>query len=241
MQEDPSDPDGYGEGEADGPPPLPGLFKRAGMVLYAPGDLFAALGPQPAVAGIIVLSALLTAAAIAVVPGEAFGPAGASADELPFDPAWIKIMVLGAGLVGSALTPFVFTVISWVAFRVVRRDEATFGQHLAVNAHALFIGAVGAVCMLPVWLTTLDMESQFTFASLLPFLSDGFLYDVLSEMQLFHAWVLAVASLGLSSLDPRRTWGSTALVLVAIWIAVTLAGMGIGSALGSAFSSAATG
>lgn len=224
-------------GGGEDPPPLPNIFKRAIMTLFSPGELFAVLRPQPAVVGIMFLSALVATVAMAIVPVEAFPVPEAPATEeggegaafIP--PGLVKIMALGSAFVGSLAMPLIFTAISWVAFRAIRRDEATFKQQLSINAHALFISAVGAVLTLPAWFSSLDITNTFTLASLAPFLADGFFHDLLSSMDLFHAWVLAVASLGLSSLDPRRSWLSTAAVLAGIWIAIAAASVVISAGL----------
>ncbi len=211
---------------------LPGLFKRAAMVILQPGALFAALGRKPAFIGIMALSAVITAAGMLAVPEEAFRTAvveplqgqgaGAANEEAVqamenIPPMWFKLSGVLFPFAMAWLAPVFFAMLTWFLFRVIRRDEATFKQHLAVNAHALFIGTVGLLCTLPMWIVTQDLQSRFSVAAAAPFLADGFVHAWLSKLDLFGIWAMIVAALGLSMLDARRTWASTALTLGALW------------------------
>lgn len=221
-----------GGGGDDDPPPLPNLFKRAAMALFSPGELFAALAPQPAAIGIMLLSAVVSALAIALVPAEAFLaaiPPQMQDAGMDVNPLFVKVPAVLAAFAGGPIVPLIVTVITWVVFCLIRRDEATFKQQLSVNAHAFFIGSVGAVCTVPLVIRSLDMTSTFSFASVLPFLADGFLRDVLASLDLFSAWALVVASLGLSKLDPRRSWRNTAIVMAGLWIAFALVAASLAS------------
>lgn len=220
MQEDPEASDGAWPAEDEaGAPPLPNVFARAVLVMVSPGKLFAGLAVQPAVVGIMLLSAAVLMAVFAVA-----SPAGAEV----LGPALARGLALLSAVAEALLGPVVFTLVTMLLFRVIRRDDATFKQHLAVNAHALFIGAVGAVCTLPLVLSTGDPTQTLSVGSLFFFFPDGFLAKLLSSFGLFDCWAMAVAALGLSALDERRTWRGTLIVLAGLWIVVNVVGVAIG-------------
>lgn len=216
MQDDPGMPDDL---HGNGAPPLPNVFTRAVMVIVSPGKLFAALAERPAVIGVMLLSAAVAAVAAATAPPdpqvvEAMGELASSR---------------GIGMIGAVvvamLAPLFYTLITMLLFRAIRRDDVTFKQHLAVNAHALFIPVIGSLALVPLLLATSAPLQTFSIGGLLAFLPEGFLTKWLSQFGLFSCWTVAVAALGLSALDERRTWRGTLIVLVALWAAWNAVGV----------------
>lgn len=120
---------------------------------------------------------------------------------------------------GAMLLPLFFTLITMLLFRAIRRDDATFKQHLAVNAHACVVLAVGSLALVPLLATGAPAET-FTIGGLFFFLPEGFLTSLLTQFSLFECWAVVVAALGLSALDERRTWRGTLLVLASLWAVV---------------------
>lgn len=218
---------------------LPGVFKRAVMVLFQPGELFRALSAQPRFFAIALLSAVISLVGMAAVPADAFrnammeGAREAGADQATLERmAQVPDLLLQIGPAMFAafiglVAPVLATALTWFLFRLIRRDESTFRQQLAVNAHAMFVGTVGFCATLPLIITNLDPEARFSVALLLPFLSDGFVQAWLAKLDLFWLWMLVVGGLGLSVLDERRSWRSTAMVLVGLWLAVTAVTAGL--------------
>ena len=119
------------------------------------------------------------------------------------------------------LFPLVLSLITYVIFVFIRGDEATFKQHLSVVSHAGVITAVGSLFMMPLRMRSLDIEQILSVGTFFPFLPDGFLLNMLTGIDLFALWGSVVAGLGLSVIS-RKSWGSTASILVALLVVVAI-------------------
>ena len=213
---------------AEDPPPRPNFFKRLWMVLFQPGDLFRALAANPAWFPMAAFVALVAGAGMAVIPADAFYETVAAntppeqMGELRNVPAaWIKWPWVGGIMLLGPIGPVFLSLISYVIFVFMRGDRATFKQHLCVMAHAGVITALGAVLTAPVRIAGGNVQDTLALGDLTPFL-DGYLYNVLSLLDLFALWATVVAGLGLSVIDPRRRWGTTAAVLVLVFVAMMM-------------------
>ena len=221
-------------------PPLPGLFRRAVMVVFSPGDLFPALAARPKWFGAMVLAGVL-GATVGLAPSEALmeqwarnAPPGQDIS-IPF--AVIRLMSLLA-LPFTLLQVAVVSGLTYVALVFVRGDEATFKQHMSVISHAFVINHLGAVIFLALAYAGMSPNAEsFSVGGLLPFLpEEGFLARFLGQVQLISLWSAVVAGLGLSLLDPRRRWAPTAAVTVGLTLAFGL----LSAVIGSAFSLASS-
>jgi hypothetical protein len=54
-----------------------------------------------------------------------------------------------------------------------------------------------------------------------PFLDDGWLASGLSWLDLFGLWAWVLVALGASKLDPKRSWGSAAAIILTVVVALT--------------------
>lgn len=218
MQDDSGMPDDL---HGNGAPPLPNVFTRAVMVVVSPGKLFAALAERPAAIGVMLLSAAVAAVAAATAPSQVVEALGGELESA-------RTFGLIGSVAGAMLGPLFFTLITMLLFRAIRRDDVTFKQHLTVNAHALFIPAIGGLALVPLLLATGAPLQTFSIGGLFAFLPEGFLTKWLSQFGLFSCWAVTVAALGLSALDERRTWRGTLIVLVALWAVVAAVGVALG-------------
>ena len=208
---------------ADEPPPRPAFLKRLWMVFVQPGDLFNALALNPAWFPMLVLVAVVTGATMWFIPAEAFEaqmlgrmPADQPAQMPAIPPAVLRATATG----GAAVVTFVFAIIlslvTYVIFVFIRGDKATLKQHLSVISHAGIIVAFGALFVLPIRILSVDVTRTLSVGTFLPFLPEGYVHNLLTGLDLFSLWAAVVAGLGLSLLDPRRRWGPTATVMIAL-------------------------
>lgn len=210
----------------EGSPKLPSFFVRPAMVVFQPADLFQALANRPVWFPMLAFAALAAGSSMLFVPGavweqtmsaagpeaaEAMGGMGAAVMRV-FSP-----FAAAAAIFGSALF---LTAVSFVAFVFIRGDEAKFRQYLSIFAHTAIIGALGAYVYLPFRLRSEDLQLTFSVGTFMPFLGEGYLANVFQIMDLFGLWTVVVAALGISLLDERRRWGSTAVVAVALLLVV---------------------
>lgn len=222
----------------DEAPPLPGLFRRAGMVVLSPGDLFPALAARPKWFGAMLLAALLTATT-GLVPQEVLleqiARQGAAAQEMALGAVVLRLSSVVGMLVFIPISALVVSGLTYVALVFVRGDEATFKQHLSVISHSGIINGLGVLAFLALAHGGLSVGAEsLSVGGLLPFLPDGFLARFLGQVSLFSLWSAVVAGLGLSLLDPRRRWAPTAMVTVGLTLAFPLLVTAIGSAFFSA-------
>lgn len=225
--------DETGPSDASGtedPPPRPNFFKRLGMVIVKPGELFEALAPNPAWFPMALFSGLVVAVSMAVVPAEAFYETVTAnmqpeqvAEMRDFPLFWLKWSWVVVIMLVAPIGPVFLSLLSYVVFVFMRGDRATFKQHLCVMAHAGIITAVGSLVVTPIRIATMNVQDNLAIGDLTPFL-DGYLYNVLSLLDLFALWATVVAGLGLSVIDPRRRWGPTAGVLVLIYLVLVMVG-----------------
>lgn len=218
---------------------LPGLFRRAVMVVFSPGDLFPALAARPKWFGAMVLAGVL-GATVGLAPSEALmeqWARNAPGQEISIPVALIRLMSLLA-LPFTLLQVAVVSGLTYVALVFVRGDEATFKQHMSVISHSLVINHLGAVIFLALAYAGMSPNAErFSVGGLLPFLpEEGFLARFLGQVQLIWLWSAVVAGLGLSLLDPRRRWAPTAAVTVGLTLAFALLSAVIVSALSLASS-----
>ena len=215
-------------GVAEEPPPRPAFVKRLWMVFVQPGDLFGQLALNPAWYPMAAFVAIVAALSLWFLPAEAFEavmqariPPDQAAGMPQISPEVIRWTTVGGIAVVTFLFPLVLSLITYVIFVFIRGDEATFKQHLSVMSHAGVITAVGSLFMMPLRMRSLDIEQILSVGTFFPFLPDGFLLNMLTGIDLFALWGCVVAGLGVSVIS-RKSWGSTASILVALLVVVAI-------------------
>ena len=210
------------------PPPRPDFFKRMWMVIVQPGELFRALAANPAWFPMAAFVALVAAVGMAVIPADAFyetiaanTPPEQMGDLRDVPASWLKWPWVAGVALAMLVGPVFLSLVSYVIFVFIRGDRATFKQHLCVMAHASVISALGVLVAAPVRIGAGNVQDTLALGDLTPFL-DGYLYNLLSLLDLFALWATVVAGLGLSVIDPRRRWGTTAAVLVVIFVVMMM-------------------
>ena len=233
-------PDGTSAPDAEAPP-LPGLFRRAVMVVVSPGDVFPALAARPKWFGAVLLAAAFLYLTV-FLPSDALpeqmSRQGAAAPEMPASMGVImKVIAIPGTLAITLVSVLAASGLTYVALVFVRGDEATFKQHLSVMSHSWIITYLGVAAVLVMSWAGLSVRMEsLSVGGLLPFLPDGFLARFLRQVGLFSLWGAVVAGLGLSLLDPRRRWAPTAAVPVGLVLAFAL----LGTLLMSLFASASS-
>ena len=214
----------------DEPPPRPSFFSRLWMVFAQPADLFRALAANPAWFPMAAFVSVVVGLSMALIPAEAFYetiaanmPPEQLAEMRDVPMALIKwpwvVVATGAVLIG----PVILSLVSYVIFVFMRGDRATFRQHLCVMTHAGIITAFGSLLVVPIRISTMNVQEVLAVGDLVPFL-DGYVSKALNLLDLFALWATVVAGLGLAVIDPRRRWGTTAAVLVLILLALVMIG-----------------
>jgi hypothetical protein len=210
---------------------LPSLPRRLLAVFLSPGDLFERLSRDPAWVGALVLGAVLGAGAAILVPPELYEAgmreqlvrAGRPVpDDLSAAANIARIFgSLAALVIGPILTAAMAGVVAFI-FTFVFGDQGTYRQHLAVVAHAFLVPAVSALALVPLKVQAADLRLRLSVGTFLPFLEEGWLSSALGWLDLFGIWGWVLVALGVSKIDPKRSWGSAASVILALVVFVTV-------------------
>jgi hypothetical protein len=83
-----------------------------------------------------------------------------------------------------------------------------FSKYLSVVSHALVIGALGSLLLVPLKIAQGDMRLTLNLGTFSFFLGDGYPLRVLRMLELFRLWGMVVMAIGLTKIDPRRNLGS---------------------------------
>ena len=222
--------------------PLPGLPRRVLAVFVSPGALFEQLRDQPAWGGAMLLAVALNLATVSLLPTELFveqirsgiEESGVDASEVPIE----MMVTIGrysaiavAGVMAAAVA-FAVAAIMFVVFATLLGDGGRYRQYLSVSTHALIVSSVGGVLVAPLRILQGDLELMLSVGTFLPFLEDGSLLTFLRMLDLFTIWAVMLAALGVTKIQPGRSWGSAFAVLAGFWI-VFAVGMTALASLGS--------
>lgn len=211
--------------------PLPNLAVRVVELLVSPGRLFARLRERPAWVGAVVLMVILSVVATWLLPEEllreaatANMPADATADQMESAARFARV----GGYVGSVLGPpvaalFVAGVLLFI-YNVVLGGEAGYLQLLAVSSHALLVPTLGSLLVLPLMISTGDPSVGLALHLLVPGLEEGILYRSLQGLNVFGLWASVLLGLGISQVYPRRSFGRSAAVVLALYVLMKVAG-----------------
>ena len=216
------------EGSEAGPRPLP---RRLLDAFVSPGRMTREVAEHPRWLGALLLCIALIALSTWLTPPELFAEMQRRAAlergvdfAPPTDRALRTIHVASVvgGSVAFALISFFLAGLYTVIFAFILGDEGRFKQYMAVFAHASFIPALITLPLVPLRVAAEDAQFGVNLASFAFFLPSGYLLNVLRMMDLTQIWSTLVVALGVSAIDPRRSFGSAAAVLLGIQLAVAL-------------------
>jgi hypothetical protein len=216
---------GPGEG---GPPPLP---RRLLDAFFSPGKMAQDVAAHPRWLGALLVCLALVALSTWLIPPELFAEAqrrAALERGIDFPPLTdralrtFQIIAVAGGSIAFALISLLLSGVYTLIFAFILGDEGRYKQYLAVFAHASFIPALLSVPLAPLRIATGDARLSLNLASFVLFLPDGYLLNVLRMMDLTQIWSTLVVALGVHTIDPRRSFGSAASVLLGILLAFAL-------------------
>ncbi len=212
--------------EESGPPPF---FSRVVNVFFSPGELFEKLRDNPVWFWTLLLSGVLIMASIGVLPAEAwermmqeqFAQSGQQMpDEMPFGGNLFRIIGVASALFGIFIWAFILSGLVMLLFTFFMGGDGTYKQFLSVVSHSTLISALGAVVTTPLKIAKLDPQLTLSLGTFVPFLEEGYLLRFLNMMDLFGLWGFAILAVGITTIDPRRSFGGTFGILFGIWVVV---------------------
>ncbi len=211
--------------EETGPPPF---FSRVVDVFFSPGELFEKLRDNPVWFWTLFLAGVLITASVGVLPAEAWeqmlqAQAAESGQEMPESMVTIvRISGTAFALIGVFIWAFILSGLAMLLFTFFMGGDGTYKQFLSVVSHSTLIGALGAVVTTPLKVIKLAPQLTLNLGTVRTFLEEGFLLRFLTMMELFGLWSFAILAVGITKVDPRRSFGGTFGILLGIWIVVGL-------------------
>ncbi len=213
------------------PFPLSPLPSRLLQLFFSPGALFQGLRERPVWGLVLLLGAVMVAVSVALIPVDLWiqmmrEQAVDRGQDLPAGfggagPLFRAFSILG-GVVGWLVMAFVLAGILFVIFAFLLGDEGRYTQYLSVVSHALFISAVGALLTVPLKIAQGDPTLTLSVGTFAAFLEEGYLFRVLKLLDLFGLWGYGVMAVGVSKIDPRRSLGSSMVVLFGLALVMAL-------------------
>jgi len=218
--------------ESAGVEATPNLITRVIMAFTAPTNLGAALRRASPWFWTLAIVAIIGAVIFVLLPAdvlqaslEAQARARPEGQEAP-DPETMLMITRFGGAASALVFTFIAALVTagalYLAFNVVHGQDATYKQHLSAAAHVWWISLLGFAVVVPIWISTQDMQTKLGLGLLLQDAPETFVGYLLNNITLFGLWMgaaLGAVESGLSG--GRLTVGKgigTVLALYLIWV-----------------------
>ena len=217
--------------EAEPTAPSMPLPSRLVKVFFSPGEVFEYTSKNPAWFGALAIGATLIALSMLLIPAEIWiqgmrEQAANQGGELPgfmtsAGPAFRLISAL-SGAVGTFLMVFIIAGVVTLFFAFLMGDDGRYKQYLSIQSHALIIGAVGSLLLVPLRIVQEDPSLTLNVGTFLPFIQEGYAFRVLKLIDLFGLWSSVVMAVGVTKIDPRRGMGVALSFFLVLAVAMAL-------------------
>ncbi|RLD12292.1 hypothetical protein DRI50_09270 [candidate division KSB1 bacterium] len=223
------------------------LIARIINVFVAPSKTFQAVSHKPKWAWPLIISLLLTFAAMWVLTPvvitdskstmeEKMLERGMSQDQVDNAVAqaakYQKYSIAPTTFVAGLIMTFILAGIWLFVGNTVLGGSAKFAQMMGVIVYSGFIGLLGLLIKMPIMLSQQTMNVHFSLATFMADASkDTFLYKLLANVEIFNIWTIAVYAIGIAivaKLKVKSVWPWVLILTVLYWAAAA----GLGSAFG---------
>lgn len=210
---------------------LPPLPKRLLQVFFSPGELFSALKETPAWFGAMAVCAVLVGTAMALIPTELWVEMATvnlieSGQQVPAgidsSGAIIRISSIFGAAIMTPVMMFILAGIMTFVFTFLFGGEGSYKQFLAVVTHGSVITAVGALLLVPLKIAQGDPALTLSIGTFFSFLGKGYWLNVLKMLDLLALWSYGVMAIGVTKMDPKRSFGFALAFFVAFALAFAL-------------------
>ncbi len=210
----------------------PNLVQRVITVFTAPTELGVVLRRTQPWFWTLAIVAIVSAAILLFIPAdvlqaalEAQARARPEGQEGP-DPATMLAIARFGGAASAAVMSFIAAVVTagalYLAFSVMFGQDTTLKQHLSATAHVWWITLLGALIVVPIWISKGDMTTKLGLGLLLQEAPETFVGHLLNGVTLFGLWggaALGAVESGLSGgRIPLGKAIGMVLVLYLIWV-----------------------
>lgn len=208
--------------------PLP---MRLVQVFFSPGELFSALREKPVWFGAMAVVAVLVGVSMSLIPTEMWIEFSRNqmlerGQEIPpgFEStgAIIRIVSVVGAVIMTPVMMFVLAAITTGIFSFLLGGEGKYKQYLSVVTHASIITGVSTLLLVPLKIAQGDPSVTLSVGTFFSFLGEGYVFRALKLLDLFALWSYAVMAIGVTKMDPRRTFGFALTVFVGFALAFAL-------------------
>lgn len=201
-----------------------GLLSRMAGVVLSPRATYAELVERPRVAGVLILvTAIACGAMFAFLSTEvgttaltdsqlsrmeAIGRPMSDADYERFErmTPYLRFVVPGTMILTIPVVTMIVAALGLALFNAALGGNASFRQVAAIAAHANVLVGLQLLFVLPLNYATGSMAGSTSLAVFLPMLDqNGFLAQLLGQIDLFRIWWTVSLAIGFGVLYKRRT------------------------------------
>lgn len=218
-------------------PSLPSLPGRIVAVFVSPGRLFEQLRERPVWGTTMLLLVILNVIMMFLLPAELFeeqirrsvADSGMGEDEIAMAATVGRYAGIAMAGVMGAVGSFIIGTVLFFVFSTLLGDNGRFRQYLSVVVHALVISSIGALIQVPLKRSAGDMELVLSLGTFAPFLEEGFVLSFLGAVGLFGIWCAMLMAIGITRIQPTRSWGSAFSLVMVLYCLFALGTAGITS------------
>ncbi|HJT17450.1 MAG TPA: YIP1 family protein [Thermoanaerobaculia bacterium] len=223
---------------AAAPPPRPNGFARIIGVLFSPNDTFASIARQPdwVVPLVVILIVSLLAGIVFAQRVDFTGPAreAMEARNMPQDQIDRTVRITAAvskvlsycSPVVSVIFLLIIAAILLVAFRLFG-GEGDFRQSFAVTCYGWMPGVLKSIILTVIvavrGASAMDLATliRSNLAFLVPMKTNPLLFALLSKLDIFTFWLLALFIIGWAFVA-KFSKAKSAAIVISLWIIATL-------------------
>jgi hypothetical protein len=208
--------------------PLPVRFVQ---VFFSPGELFSALREKPVWFGAMAVVAVLVGVGMALIPTEMWVEFSRNqmlemGQEVPagFEATGgiVRIISVVGAVIMTPVMMFVLAGIVTGIFSFLLGGEGSYKQYLSVVAHASIITGLSTLLLVPLKISQVDPTVTLSVGTFFSFLGEGYVFGALRLLDLFALWSYGVMAIGVTKMDPRRSFGFALTVFIGFALAFAL-------------------
>jgi hypothetical protein len=209
------------------------LGKRVVDTFFSPIALFRRLGPNAPFADVLVISAVLTAVLVLLMPRDLMvaqleaalrnQPQGGPTPDVDTMVMIGRILGVVSQLVLGPLIALGVAGVCTLLFGMLMGGGARFRQHLAVVSHAGLVTPLGLAVTMAFMLLGDNPTAQLSLALLVPGLeAESFAFRLLNGMTVFMLWWVALIGVGASAVNRRVSPYTGVGVVFAAYLAIAV-------------------
>ena len=216
-------------------PRMDSLPRRLFNAFVSPERLMNQVAKEPKWVGALLLTTLISGVTAAMVPPELIFETirqqmiaqGASFESLSESQEMMTALRYGripGAVIFSLVLQFGIAAIYSVLFIFILGDDGSFSQYLAAVSHGWFIPVLIGVLLLPLMIQTQNLELRLSVDVFIAgFIEGGFVRNVAKLLDLTVIWSILVIAQGVHAIDRRRSFGSAATMMLALFFVYAVA------------------